>query len=93
MTKAQAITLITDLLRDRDSHPFWTDEQKEGYRHACGDIVRSLDSAGGFEREMLPTRAELIDVADHPRTHDDDIRYLRRAIDALIAAGFLKVRP
>lgn len=56
MTKQQAIETIKDLLRGRDHDPFWTDEMKEGYRHACRDITEALDAAGAFKGEPAGER-------------------------------------
>ena len=81
MTKGQALALLHEMALYED------------FYMAGHDLLNALDAAGAFEREPLPTRADLIDVADDPRTHDDDPAYIERAIDALIAAGFLKVRP
>lgn len=49
-----------------------------------------LEASMPVEIPAPVTRQDLIDIADLPRTHDDDPAYVERAIDALIAVGLIR---
>lgn len=70
MTRDEAITLIKELLRGRDHDPFWTDEEKEGYRHACREITEALTAAGAFTAEPTITKAQAHELWDCAHVSD-----------------------
>ena len=95
MTKEEALAIVEDAcIQGEPGRP--SSELAKCHLRVAHEVVRVLAAAGAFTAPVpisAARRQELIDIADNPRTHDDDPEYIERGIDALIAAGAFAEAP